>query len=123
MNVGEIEVNKVEGCTYYIGGVAATNTVALNDAQSHCNIKAVGCTNVGMLTGSERTADNIVSNSKAGGTICTEKKYDADAYADVEVVVTLDESNFMGYIYGTTTDWTGVENYDGCSFLSVKPTL
>ena len=123
VNVGEIEVNKVEGCTYYIGGVAATNTVALNDAQSHCNIKAVGCTNVGMLTGSERTADNIVSNGKAGGTICTEKKYDADAYADVDVVVTLDESNFMGYIYGITTDWTGVENYDGCSFLSVKPTL
>ena len=33
------------------------------------------------------------------------------------------ETNFFNYIYGSgeATDWTGTDNYDGCTCLSAKP--
>jgi hypothetical protein len=41
----------------------------------------------------------------------------------VDEIITLDGSNYYDYIYGGTTDWTGNANYDGCTFLSVVPTI
>ena len=37
----------------------------------------------------------------------------------------LDASNFHNYIFGSgeATDWTGTDNYDGCSVLTAKPTV
>jgi hypothetical protein len=34
-------------------------------------------------------------------------------------------SNFHNFIFGSgsNTDWTGAVNYDGCLFLSKKPTV
>ena len=62
-----------------------------------------------------------MKNSNVGGTICREVLFNGDTYQNEEVVVTIDGSNFMDYLYGATTDWNGVANYDGCSFLTVKP--
>ena len=37
----------------------------------------------------------------------------------------LDESNFYNHIFssGENTDWTGTEDYDGCSVLTAKPVV
>ena len=118
---GGTEKNGTEGIEH-VGGIFAKNTsYAIYNANVFCNIKAVGANYVGMVTGGSRSADVVVSNSNIGGTLCKEVKFNGDTFQDEEFVVTIDGSNFMDYIYGSTTDWTGVTNYDGCSFLTVKP--
>ena len=118
---GGTEKNGTEGIES-IGGIFGKNpSYAIYNANVFCNIKAIGANYVGMVQGYARTADACAFNSNIGGTICKEVKFNGDTFQDEEFVVTIDESNFMDYIYGTTTDWTGVTNYDGCSFLTVKP--
>ena len=52
----------------------------------------------------------------------TTKYEDADGDEVIAPLwVELSDTNFFDYMYGGTTDWTSVENYDGCSFLSVVP--
>ena len=37
----------------------------------------------------------------------------------------LNASNYYNFIYGSgaNTDWTGTDNYDGCSLLESKPSI
>jgi hypothetical protein len=81
-----------------------------------------------MITGALRSATVVASNCKIGGTICTKSSMGEaeDGSGDqvvVDEIITLDGSNYYDYIYGGTTDWTGNANYDGCTFLSVVPTI
>ena len=128
-SVGNITVENVKLAetvtTVQIGGVYGFCSSPLEGATSYCNIKALGLANpqIGMVIGTGRSETSLAKNCAVGGTICKERKFDADAYDEVDVVVTLDESNFMDYIYGTTTDWTGVADYDGCSVLTSAPKL
>ena len=64
-------------------------------------------------------------NCKVGGTICktTEEKEDSEGtLKPTPIVVTIAADNFQDYIYGGDTEWAGTD-YDGCSFLSVAPTI
>ena len=118
---GGTEKNGVEGIEQ-IGGIVGKNAGHIfYNANVYCNIKAVGANYVGMLQGTARGEECCVKSSNVGGMICREVLFNGDTYQNEEVEVTIDGSNFMDYLYGATTDWTGVTAYDGCSFLTVKP--
>ena len=90
----------------------------IKNAKSFCSIEAIEvAANIGFITGSARNADTVVaSNCYLGGTICTEMV--GDNFADMEKnITTLDASNYYNYIY-SSVDWTGVEGYDGCKYIS-----
>ena len=118
--------NGVKGTTVVGGIVGELVDTTIDNAEVHCNIHAVGAEYVGMVTGMARTDKTIVSNSAIGGTLCKEQRIpeDDDIFdkTPVDYVVTIDEYNFMDYIYGSV-DWAGSTTYDGCSFLSVKPAI
>ncbi|MBO4936552.1 MAG: hypothetical protein J6C94_07255 [Alistipes sp.] len=108
-----------------IGGVVGTTSTPLDNVTVFCNISAIDRSGkVGMVEGIAYAEASKATNCKIGGKIATTttKYEDSDG---VEVVgplwVELSDTNYFDYMYGGTTDWTGVENYDGCSFLSVVP--
>jgi hypothetical protein len=108
-----------------IGGIAGHSDSTINNAKVHCLVEAVGAPNVGMVTGSERTEATLVSSCEIGGKICTtseEKETTDGSVSKVPVVVEITAENFHEHIYAGTTAWEGTD-YDGCSFLSVKPTI
>ena len=107
------------------GGIVGGSAGSISNATVHCAVDAVGVPNVGMVTAAKRTETTLASNCKVGGTICTtsEEKEDSEGtLKPVPVVVTIAADNFQDYIYGGTTAWESTD-YDGCSFLSVKPTI
>jgi hypothetical protein len=130
-NIGNITVVRPEGATSTecIGGAIAKPTANISGVEVHCDILAIGCSNVGMIKGEGRIVDVegvatplLATNCKLGVRIATVMAPDASGdpapyWNDVTA------ENYYDYIYGTVVDWTGVDNYDGCSFLSVKPTL
>jgi hypothetical protein len=122
INFGDLEVTGTAANmdNSQVGGIVGGLVVPLDNIQSYCNIKALGWEKAGLITGVTRTAGTpFVLNAKVGGTICNTKEWIEDAMDYVEVVKTATAENFMEYIYGSA-DWTGVENYDGCSFLPSK---
>jgi hypothetical protein len=128
VNTGDVTCSGVVPTNYFIGSVVGLTKTNVNGASTHCNLKAVGFSKVGMITGALRSATVVASNCKIGGTICTKSSMGEaeDGSGDqvvVDEIITLDGSNYYDYIYGGTTDWTGNANYDGCTFLSVVPTI
>ena len=129
INTGDIEVSGAygEGKTAYVGGIVGNSTMGVNNAEVFCNINALPAdgttlyTGVGFITGGIRSADLIASNCKVGGTLIGEYNVEDEEYK----VETLNESNFQNFIYGSgeATDWTGTDNYDGCSVLTAKPSV
>ena len=118
-NKGNITVT--EGCTTaaktYIGGIAGQSLALINETCCLCNIRAVGFTNVGMVTGSARVAGTVVaSNCAVGGSIATSTTGEGES--ERFNTITLKADNYYKYIYGSgkDTDWTGTDNYDGCTF-------
>ena len=140
VNVGNITVVRPEGSTsvYNIGGIKGTCSGSISGAESYCDIEAIGLgdQNIGMIKGQPRVVvttaeDNTttsevraVSNCKLGGRIAVATSSTEDSDGNSVSVIdwnVISADNFYNYIYGGTTDWTGVEAYDGCSFLSVAP--
>ncbi len=123
-NFGDITVtgsggikNGVEGIEK-IGGIAGRNDgFTLRNATSYCNIKAKDANYVGSICGTPRSETVLVNNCKLGGTIATEYS-EKDGWTSTPITL----SNYYNYIYGSA-DWTGVENYDGCTCITTKPTL
>lgn len=123
----------------WFGGIMGYASSTITGATSYCDIKAIGYNNVGMIMGSPRIEESVTGegdkavttaaikaiNCKVGGTICktTEEKEDSEGtLKPIPVVVTIAADNFQNYIYGGDTEWAGTD-YDGCSFLSVAPTI
>ena len=103
----------------YAGGAVAISMASIDGVECYCNIQALNSQDVGFITGSARSASVVATNCKIGGNLLGE--YNA---ADEEYFKTpLTASNYFEHIYGGVTDWTGVENYDGCTFLTSKPTI
>ena len=120
-NLGDIELKEVKAvdASTYVGGVVGRSLAPVSGVASYCSILAVGLTNVGWIMGSPRAAATLATNCKIGGTAYGDYDDEDEAYKEY----TLDESNFFNYIYGGTTDWSGVDNYDGCTALAAKPTI
>ena len=73
-----------------------------------------------MLFGGARSADYPITNAKVGGAVAVERDPEDESWK----TKTLTKENYFNYLYsaGEATDWTGTDNYDGCTFLSEKPT-
>ena len=127
VNTGNITlIGEISGTTgeSYIGGLYGYTEEPIVNAQCYCNIVAPGIANTGMVMGVPRAEATLAKNCKLGGTIAFTSKETEDSMGETQVVPiveTITEENYFNYIYGGTTDWSGVENYDGCEFLSVKP--
>jgi hypothetical protein len=152
INTGNITVTGDSGVNISaIGGIVGHSKALkeIKSCQSYCTIKAFvksGETmtpykNVGIITGSVRAAlgtnvarTAVVRNCKIGGEIIfsqtTTVHKDTDAGGE-EITTTittntpgvLTEDNWFNHIYGGTTDWSGVTDYDGCEPLAAAPTF
>ena len=134
-NTGDIILQNVElkmpAEQVWIGGIMGYASSSVTGATSHCKIQSGDIPNVGIVMGSARVADTLddagaVSKAgiraidcKVGGTILNEWNDEEQVYEGK----TLNSSNFHNYIYGSgkSTDWTGTDNYDGCTLLTSKP--
>jgi hypothetical protein len=101
-----------------IGGIYGQTNKSFANCHAYFTMKASGYSHVGMLTGCERTSAVIGSNCSVGGRFAT---YDTEN--EEYEYETIKNSNFYKHLYGGSTDWTGVDNYDNCTLLTEKPTL
>jgi hypothetical protein len=121
-NTGNISVRN---CTFSnlaetkIGGIIGNATFPIAGAIAYCNIEAKGYDNVGWFSGSARSTTVVATNCKIGGIVVEE--WDNADYPPTPRGEQLTETNFFEHIYGGTTDWTGITNYDGCKCLESKP--
>ena len=124
VNTGNITIaGKIEGVTdaSYIGGIIGYSEEPIVNATAYCSISALGFTNVGWITGTPRVAESVTAkNCKIGGSVI-EVEVDIEDESKTEKVTPITEENYYNYIFGGETDWTGVDNYDGCTFLSANP--
>jgi hypothetical protein len=91
----------------YIGGVFGNTAASQANAQSFCNINAIGYTGVGLITGSLYSAGTVeISNSAIGGTVYSVKEGERwnDEYAE----------DFLIPIYGPGN--ITAENYHKCIY-------
>ena len=118
-NTGNISITNIDAPAdkVFVGGVLGDTLSPINGAQSYCEILAVGLTNVGWIMGSPRAAATLATNCKIGGTAYG----DYDEADEFYKKIPIEGGNFHNYIYGGTTDWSDVSNYDGCSVLTAKP--
>ena len=113
-----------------IGGIFGQMNKTCANCHAYCKIKAIGLQDsgiVGMITGCTRTTALIASNCSLGGSLCYSTEDDFNADGDLvgtkDALLDITAENYTNHIYGAVPNWSGVENYDGCTFLSEKPTL
>jgi len=115
VNSGDVLVD-VDGDGYIAGGIAYIKEgIAVEGVRAFCNVRAINYSHVGMITGTARDAANPFINCYLGGSICTSTT--AEGEAARPNTKTLDATNYFNYIY-SSADWTGVEGYDGCKYIS-----
>ena len=128
-NVGNITVTNVTNANVegsYIGGIIGKLNVNVSNAQCYAEIRAKGYTNVGWIMGAARVpatdeaAGLQAKNCKVGGYIRV-----IDEEDEKEAIQDITEADYFNYIYGNgiNTDWTGTDNYDGCTVLTEKPVI
>ena len=107
----------------YVGGIAATATVNLENAKCYCSIRVDDDPNTyrGWITGAVRSETVIAKNCELGGKFLGAWDEEDEVYEETK----LNSSNYYNYIYGSgnATDWTGTDNYDGCTLLTSAPTF
>ena len=125
VNTGNITIiGEIGGITdaSYIGGIIGYTEEPIINATAHCKISAPDY-NVGWITGVARVQDAVVAKDcKIGGNVSV-IEIDPEDETKKEKLTPITADNFYNYIFGGTTDWTGVENYDGCTYLETKPTI
>ena len=138
VNLGDIKfTGNANSANSSVGGIVAYSTAAgkITNCKHYANIQAIDVSkgtmypNVGAITGSHRVLElgkgvartAIVENCQVGGAILGAYNIEDEEY----VTTTLSESNYFNFIYGSgeATDWTGTNNYDGCTLLEAKPTF
>ena len=106
----------------FVGGIAGYTASNIINSKVHAAVKGVYYLNAGMVTGSERVAGTVVAtNCQIGGTI----SIDHDEEDESAKSININGDNYHNYIFGNITgvDWSGTDNYDGCTFLESKPTI
>ncbi|MBR5808303.1 MAG: hypothetical protein IKY24_06755, partial [Alistipes sp.] len=138
INTGDIKFTGSSNATNSsVGGIVGYSTAAgkITNCQHYGNIQAIDMAkgvqypNVGAITGSHRVQKTgggaartaLVENCQLGGAMLGEYNTEDESYK----TTTLKADNFFKYIYGSgeATDWTGTDNYDGCSVLTAKPNV
>jgi hypothetical protein len=128
VNLGEIEFTGTPGVkdgkpgTAYAGGIMGhSENASVTNAESYCTITAQNVDYMGFIVGTPRSTTVVASNCKVGGKTLGEYDTEKEEYVEAKI----NASNFHHYIYGSgkNTDWTGTDNYDGCSYISAAPSL
>ena len=122
INLGDIECTGTYDTTKtcYVGGVAGLLAAGakIHYSQCFCNIKAAGCPNVGMVSGTPRTVSTSgtlslgFTNCQAGGTLYKSvDEYDAagDLVGTKPVTITLGEDNYQDHVYGAAVEKSVLE--------------
>ena len=131
-NFGDIECTGTikSSAKNRIGGIFGQMNKTIANCHAYCKIKAIGLQDsgiVGMITGCTRTTAVIASNCSLGGSLCYSTEDDFNADGDLigtkDALLDITAENYTNHIYGAVPNWSGVENYDGCTFLSEKPAL
>ena len=113
--------NGVAG-TGWIGGIVGVlENATIDNAEVHCSIQYGESKDYGFITGVARSTTVLATNCKIGGVTLGEWDDEDQVYKETKI----NSSNYYNFIYGSgkNTDWTGTDNYDGCSYISVAPTL
>ena len=126
INTGDIFVERSSAAEtdypIYVGGIAATASVALENAKSYCLIKASDAKDTncfkGWMTGSSRSETVIAKNCEIGGMLVDEYNVEDEEYQGTNI----NAKNYFNFIYGSA-DWTGVTDYDGCTHISKAPAI
>ena len=137
INTGNITITNVTNASVadsYVGGIVGKTIAKVTNAQCYCTISAAGYTNIGWAMGSPRNTEYAVTNDEGKTTIypivatnckfggnLVEVTVDDEDESQKEKLTPLTSENFFDHIFGGTTDWTGVENYDGCTLLTASP--
>ena len=138
VNLGDIYfTGTANSANSSVGGIVGYSTAAgkITNCKHFAQIQAIDVSkgtmypNVGAITGSHRVLElgkgvartAIVENCQLGGAILGAYNIEDEEY----VTTSLSESNFYNFIYGSgeSTDWTGTDNYDGCTLLKSKPSI
>ena len=128
VNLGEIEFTGTPGIkegkpgTAYAGGIMGhSENATVTNAESYCTITAQNVDYMGFIVGTPRSTTVVASNCKVGGKTLGEWDEEDQVYEETK----LTSSNYHNFIYGSgkNTDWTGTENYDGCTHLTSAPTF
>ena len=119
--LGNITCTGTSSGPTYVGGWAGYSSTPVMNGQIYCNMQTDHYQNVGMIIGSARVNESVMAKDCAVGGGFMAYDTEDDSYK----LVPLKEDDYFNYIYGSgeDTDWTGTDNYDGCTFLSVKPTI
>ena len=115
INTGNI-TSTGTGKAVYVGGILGAGKL-VNGAKCHCKIYATSGTTIGWIMPAARTSTLKATNCQIGGN--TVEIDDAD---ESEKLSPITADNFHNYIYSSSIDKETAEA-DGCSFLSVKPTI
>ena len=141
INTGNITITNVTNKNVagsYVGGIVGKTAAKTTNAQSYCDISAVGYENTGMIMGIPRADATLASTCKLGGRIATANGEDGKPFfrtlaaavdgsngtenADGSVTELLPEYvMFYDVIYGGTTQWAEGSTYDGCTYLTQIP--
>ena len=102
-----------------VSGLIGSMKAPVEGAQCFCTIDAYKYQALqGMLSGKARAAASVCyTNAKVGGSMVSGYSEEEDEYTTVSLKAT----DYFKYLYGGgTTDWTGNDTYDGCTFISSK---
>ena len=128
INLGEIEFtgdagikNGVPGISYVGGILGESANAGVTNAESYCTITAQNVDYMGFIVGTPRSTTVVASNCKVGGKTLGEWDEEDQVYDETK----LTSANYHNFIYGSgkDTDWTGTDNYDGCTLLTSAPTF
>ena len=128
INLGEIEFtgdagikNGVPGISYVGGILGESADAGVTNAESYCTITAQNVDYMGFIVGTPRSTTVVASNCKVGGKTLGEWDEEDQVYDETK----LTSANYHNFIYGSgkNTDWTGTDNYDGCTLLTSAPTF
>ena len=126
VNVGDMDYigSQVAGSSDYtvgVGGVVGISTASFSGASVYCTISSGINSGYGFVTGSARSEAVKATDCKVGGLLRSDYDDTDEKYKETP----LSASNYFNYIYGSgeSTDWTGTDNYDGCTLLTAKPNV
>ena len=114
--VGTLTVSDAIGqASPLIGGIVGSTVNSVLTSYAYCSI-VTELTKRGWIMGTARSQTIQAQNCHLGA--MPELVYDEALDSWGPGPAKFNQSNFFNYIYGGTTDWTGVENYDGCQLLN-----
>ena len=108
---------------YFVGGVLGKMPANKNikDLQCFGRLSKCGSANFGFISATPRDATHYTVGGGIGGVIINGWD-DSDGEPEPDTAKVM-ATNYWNHIYGGSTDWTGVENYDGCEFLNAAPVV